>query len=142
MRAVGSAVLLGAFGASVVTAASPGQGWSEVAGARLFHHGPVSVAVLDEAVRPVRLLESLRLAGVRRIDLVVASRGGASDAHAALALKDRYRGATVVAPPMHRVPHGRTVRTGSVVRVGAVTVEILDHDPVLEIAATPATERP
>ena len=142
VKAVGSAVLLCAFGSSVVTAASPAQGWSEVAGAKLLHHGPVSVVVLDEAVRPARLLESLRLAGVRRVDLVVASRGGASDAHAVLALRDRYGGATVVAPPMHRVPHARTVRTGSVVHVGAVAVEILDHDPVLEIAATPAAGRP
>ena len=50
--------------------------------------------------------------------------------------------ATVVAPAMHRVPHARTVHTGSVVRVGAVSVAILDHDPVLEIAATPVTGRP
>ena len=142
MKAVGSAVLLCAFGASVVTAASPAQGWSEVGGAKLLRHGPVSVVVLGEAVRPARLLESLRLAGVRRVDVVVASRGGASDAHAVLALKDRYRGATVVAPPMHRVPHARTVRTGSVVLVGAVAIGILDHDPVLEIAATPAAGQP
>ena len=138
VKAVGSAVLLGAFGASVATVASPPQGWSEVVGARLFHHGPVSVVVLDDAVRPARLLESLRLAGVRRVDLVVASRGGASDAHAVLALKDRYRGATVVAPPMHRVPHARTVRTGTVVQVGVVAVEVLDDDPALVVAAAPA----
>ena len=84
------------------------------------------------------LLQSLRLAGVRRVDLVVASRGGASDAHAVLALKDRYRSATVVAPPMHRVPHARTVRTGTVVQVGVVAVEVLDDDPALVVAAAPA----
>ena len=75
---------------------------------------------------------------MRRVDLVVASRGGASDAHAVLALKDRYRGATVVAPPMHRVPHARTVRAGSVVQVGAVSLEIVDDTPALVVAVISA----
>ena len=139
LAAVGAAVVVAAFGHSVLSAASPPQGWSETTGARVFRHESATVVVLHEAVRPERLLESLRLAGVRRVDLVVASRGGASDAHAVLALKDRYRGATVVAPPMHRVPHARTVRAGSVVQVGAVSVEIVDDTPALVVAAIPAT---
>ena len=138
LAAVGAAVVVAAFGHSVLSAASPPQGWSETTGARVFRHESATVVVLHEAVRPKRLLESLRLAGVRRVDLVVASRGGASDAHAVLALKDRYRGATVVAPPMHRVPHARTVRAGSVVQVGAVSVEIVDDTPALVVAAIPA----
>ena len=138
LAAVGAAVVVAAFGHSALSAASPPQGWSETTGARVFRHESATVVVLHEAVRPKRLLESLRLAGVRRVDLVVASRGGASDAHAVLALKDRYRGATVVAPPMHRVPHARTVRAGSVVQVGAVSVEIVDDTPALVVAAIPA----
>ena len=138
LAAVGAALVVAAFGHSVLSAASPPQGWSETTGARVFRHESATVVVLHEAVRPERLLESLRLAGVRRVDLVVASRGGASDAHAVLALKDRYRGATVVAPPMHRVPHARTVRAGSVVQVGAVSVEIVDDTPALVVAAIPA----
>lgn len=139
---VGAAVVVVAFGFSVLTAASPSMGWSDTAGARLFHHHTATMVVLDGPVRPSSLLEGLRLAGVRRADLVVASQGGASDAHAVLALKDRYREVTAVAPPMHRVPHARTVRAGSVVRVGSVSVEVLDDDPVLEIAATPVTGWP
>ena len=138
LAAVGVAVVVAAFGHSVLSAASPPGGWSEATGARVFRHESATVVVLHEAVRPVRLLESLRLAGVRRVDLVVASRGGASDAHAVLALKDRYRGATVVAPPMHRVPHARTVRAGSVVQVGAVSVEIVDDTPALVVAVISA----
>ena len=138
LAAVGAAVVVAAFGHSVLSAASPPQGWSETTGARVFRHESATVVVLHEAVRPERLLESLRLAGVRRVDLVVASRGGASDAHAVLALKDRYRGATVVAPPMHRVPHARTVRAGSLVQVGAVSLEIVDDTPALVVAAIPA----
>ena len=138
LAAVGSALVVAAFGYSVASAASPPAGWSEAAGVQVFHHESATVVVLDERVRPRDLLESLRMAGVRRVDLVVASRGGASDAHAVLALKDRYRGATVVAPPMHRVPHARTVRAGSVVQVGAVVLEIVDDAPALVVSVAAA----
>ena len=140
--AAGAALLAAGIVYSMLTAASPPAGWSGTAGAQVFHHESATVVVLRESVRPGTLLESLRLAGVRRVDLVVASRGGASDAHAVLALADRYAGATIVAPPMHRVPGARTVRTGSTVRVGAVSVEVLDDAPVLEVAATPVTGWP
>ncbi len=131
----GAAVVAVAFAASVLTASSPASGWSETAGARVFHHEPVTVVVLDGPARPAKLLEALRLTGVRRVDLVVAARGGASDAHAVLALKDRYPDATVVAPPMHRVPHARTVRTGSVVLAGDVELEVVGEGPPLDVAA-------
>ncbi len=129
----GSALLTAAFIHSILATASPPAGWSETAGTQMFHHESATVVVLDESVRPGDLLESLRLAGVRRADLVVASRGGASDAHAVLALKDRYRGATVLAPPMHRVPHARTVRAGAVVKVGAVVLEVVGEEPRLDV---------
>lgn len=140
--------LLGVVGAAVVavglvhsglTAASPPPGWSETAGARLFQHQAAVVVVLDEPVRPRDLLESLRRAGVRRADLVVASSGGASDAYAVLALRDRYRAAVVVAPPLHRVPGARTVRAGDVVRVGTVTVEVVSDSPELVVEVTSST---
>ena len=129
----GGAVVAVAVTVSVLAAASPVPGWSEVGGARLFRHESTVVVVLDEPARPRDLLESLRLAGVRRVDLVVASHGGASDAHAVLALRDRYRRAVVVAPPMHRVPGARTVRTGDVMRVGPVTVEVAADQPELTV---------
>ena len=133
LRVLGGAVVAGAFVHGVMAAASLVPGWSSASGARLFHDQSAVVVVLDEAVRPRDLLESLRLAGVRRVDLVVASRGGASDAHAVLALRDRYRSAIVVAPPMHRVPGARTVRAGDVVRVGAVMVEVAADEPELAV---------
>ena len=134
LGAVGAAMVVVALAHSVLAAASPPAGWSEAGGARLFRHESAMVVVLVESVRPERLLESLRLAGVRRVDLVVASDGGASDAHAVLALSDRYAGTAIVAPPMHRVPGARTVRTGSMVRVGAVEVEVVADGPQLEVA--------
>ena len=130
---LGAALVTAALAYSLLSAASPPVGWSETGGARLFRHESAVVVVLDEPARPERLLESLRLAGVRRVDLVVASDGGASDAYAVLALADRYRGTAVVAPPMHRVPGARTVRTGSVVQVGSVSVEIVADAPRLEV---------
>ena len=131
----GTALLAAAIVHSMLASASPPAGWSETAGVQVFHHESATVVVLRESVRPERLLASLRLAGVRRVDLVVASRGGASDAYAVLALKDRYRGATVVAPPMHRVPHARTVRTGSVVLAGDVELEVVGEGPPLDVVA-------
>ena len=130
----GAALAAVAMAVSVLAAASPSPGWSKPGGSRLFHHESAAVVVLDEPVRPRDLLESLRRSGVRRVDLVVASGGGASDAHAVLALRDRYRTAAVVAPPMHRVPGARTVRAGDVVRVGAVHMEVLSDTPALAVA--------
>ena len=129
----GAALAVVAMAVSVLAAASPSPGWSKAGGARLFHHESAVVVVLDEPARPRNLLESLRRAGVRRVDLVVASGGGASDAHAVLALRDRYQGAAVAAPPMHRVPGARTVRAGDVVRVGTVHVEVLSDAPSLAV---------
>ena len=130
---VGTAVVTVALVHSGLAAASPPPGWSEATGARLFQHQSAVVVVLDEPVRPRDLLESLRRAGVHRADLVVAPGGGAADAYAVLALRDRYRTAAVVAPPMHRVPGARTVRAGDVVRVGAVTVEVVSDSPELVV---------
>ena len=138
----GFALLAAALCHSVVFAASPPSGWSATGGTRVFHHESASVVVLHEPERPKKLLERLRLAGVRRVDLIVAVRGGASDARAVLALTGRYRGASVVAPPMHRVPGARTVRTGSVLRVGALSVQIVAEDPELAVDVAAATSVP
>ena len=129
----GTALVAAAMVHSVLASASLPAGWSETAGVEVFHHESATVVVLREPVRPERLLASLRLAGVRRADLVVASRGGASDAYAVLALADRYRGATIVAPPMHRVPGARTVRAGAVVRVGSLSMEVVGDTPALDV---------
>ena len=136
LAAPGAALAAVAMAVSVLAAATPSPGWSKAGGARLFHHESAVVVVLDEPARPRDLLQSLRLSGVRRVDLVVASGGGASDAHAVLALKDRYRTAAVVAPPMHRVPGARTVRAGDVVRVGTVEVEVVSDTPGLVVEIT------
>ena len=49
---VGLALVAAAVGYSVLAAASPPAGWSEVSGARLWRHDSVLVVVLDEPSRP------------------------------------------------------------------------------------------
>lgn len=74
------------------------------------------VLVLDDP--PTRgLVESLRRSGGGRPDLVVALDGDRSDAEAVLALTERFGALAVAAPPMHRVPGGRTVQAGQTVEL-------------------------
>ncbi len=139
IRSVGVAMVLAAFAHSVSGAAAPSPGWSEVRGASVLSHPDGVVVVLDQPGSPRRLLEGLRLAGVRRADLIVAADGDAADAHAVLALTERYRGAAVIAPPLHRVPRARTVAAGAVLRIGALRVDVVADTPSLavEIASAP-----
>ena len=133
VRMLGFGIVIAAFAHSIANAAASAPGWSTVPGASVFHHDTAVVAVLDRPGPPRRLLESLRMSGVRRVDLIVAADGNAGDAHAVLALLERYRGAAVVAPPMHRVPRARTVAAGAVVNLGALGVLVVADDPRLEV---------
>jgi len=139
IRSMGVAMVVAVFAHSVVGAAAPSPGWSAVRGASVLSHPDGVVVVLDQPGSPRRLLEGLRLAGVRRIDLIVAADGDAADAHAVLALTERYKGAAVIAPPLHRVPRARTVAAGAVLRIGALRVNIVADTPSLavEIASAP-----
>ncbi len=131
---VGGTVVAAVLLYSVASSASVAPGWSHAEGARLLRHGDSLAVVLEDSVRPRDLLQALRLAGVRRVDVVVASRGGASDAHAVLALRDRYPAAVVLAPPMHRVPTARTVQAGSTVMLGDLALEIVGDGPRIDVA--------
>ena len=133
MGMLGAATVAAAFSHSLLHAAAPPLGWSQAAGARVFSDGAVLVLVLERAGSPERVLQSLREAGVRRVDLVVAAAGGAADARAVLALVERFPAAAVVAPPMHRVPRARTVSRGAVIRVGPAVVSVVADDPALVV---------
>ena len=137
LRTLGALMVTAVFVHSLLGVATPAEGWSELSGARIFATEKSLVVVLERPGSSQRLLQSLRTAGVRRVDLVVAASGGASNARAVLAVRDRFPTAAVVAPPMHRVPHARTVRTGDIVRIGATDIRIVAHDPTLavEVAA-------
>ena len=140
LRTLGAVMVAAVFVHSLLGAGTLSRGWSELPGARIFASEDSLVVVLDRAGSPQRLLQSLRTAGVRRVDLVVAAAGGASDARAVLALRDRFPAAAVVAPPMHRVPRARTVRTGAIVRIGATDIRIVSHDPMLTVEAATSAD--
>ncbi|MEM7143197.1 MAG: ComEC/Rec2 family competence protein [Actinomycetota bacterium] len=111
------------------------DGWTAVSdGATVLRRSGTVIVVLDDPGRPRWLLESLRLTGVRRVDLVVARDGDRADADAALALADRFGAVPIAAPPLHRVPGGRTVRPGQLVRVGAILLAVDVVDPRLGVA--------
>ena len=139
VRVTGVIVVTVTLGWSVAAAPVPPQGWSEAQGASVFAHRGAVVVVLDNPWSTRGLLESLRTAGVRRIDLVVAARGGSRDAHAAVALVDRYGPMPVLAPPGHRVPRARSTESGSVIAVSGLLVEATAHHPELKVQIRPSS---
>ena len=116
------------------------SGVSTVKGASVYQIEGTVTVLLHNAERPQKLLESLRIAGVRNVDLIVAAQGNAHNARSVIALLDRYNAdrsdlVKVVAPPMHRVPHAYAVTAGSVIvmRPASVRVIVLDDTPALKI---------
>lgn len=134
IRRLGSVTVLVTLLVSIAVAPTPPQGWSDVAGAAVLHHGESTVVVLDAPSSPRGLLESLRQVGVRDIDLLVAAGGRAADANAVVALLDRYGEVPVAAPPLHRVPHGRTVTAGKVIELADLKVRVVADSPKLMIS--------
>ena len=91
------------------------------------------VLVLDDP--PTRgLVESLRRSGGGRPDLVVALDGDRADAEAVLALTERFGALAVAAPPMHRVPGGRTVQEGQTVEFDDLLLRFERVGPRLELS--------
>jgi hypothetical protein len=98
-------------------------------GLLVVRRGAATVLVLEDPRRPRDVLETTRLAGVGRPDLVIASDGDAADAEAVLALTGRYGPLPVLAPPLHRVPGARVARIGRIVEWEGATIEIIDEGP-------------
>ena len=96
--------------------------------------------MLRDPARPAAVVEAVREAGVRRIDLVVASDGDLADALAVVALSDRHGPAPpLLAPPVHRVPGASSVTPGTVVRWADLEVwPVADGDAVRLSVCTPA----
>ena len=91
------------------------------------------VLVLDDP--PTRgLVESLRRSGGGRPDLVVALDGDRADAEAVLALAERFGALAVAAPPLHRVPGGRTVQAGQTVELDDLLLRFERVAPRLELS--------
>lgn len=97
-----------------------------------------SVVVLTDPGSPRSVLETLRVAGAGRPDLVVAVDGDAGDALAVVALAERFENLLIVAPPLHRVPGAKTVRGGDRITLGLVVVTVAGVDPGIEITMSRA----
>ncbi len=110
----------------VLAFASPPSPRPDAIGAGLVVHslGPV-VVQLDDPHRPRDVLEALRHAGVRRIDVVIASDGDRADADAVVALRSRFGDVDVYAPPMHRVPTASSIHPGTAVVVGSQRIDVV-----------------
>lgn len=136
--AAGAAIVV--VGASLAAVPAPSTGWTEVgAGVTVVATPEAVVLVLDDPRRAVDVVELVREAGVRRVDAIVASDGDAADAYAVIALVERYGVATVLAPPLHRVPGASSVRPGIDVLVGGVAVRVGETtDPELVVCAPSA----
>jgi competence protein ComEC len=118
---------------SLSTAVVPPAGWA------VFGHGVSThrsdagtVIVLNDPGRPRDVLEVLRTNGVRTAAAVIATDGDRADADAVVALRERFIGVAVLAPPMHRVPGGRSVPDE--VGVAGVVVELVGEGSSVGLA--------
>lgn len=119
---------------SARSAAVPVPGIVALGDGIVVAHDEGSVIVLDDPGTPRGVLERLREEGVRHPVLIIARDGDRADADAVLALHDRFGPVPVAAPPLHRVPGGRTVRREQEIVAGGFTVVITEVEPRLEIA--------
>lgn len=134
------ATVLAVLGAAVSVASVPsvGPGWTAVGAGVSIHRAAEIVVVLDDPGRPADVVASLRRAGVRGVDLVVATDGDRADALAVVALRDRYHGLVIVAPPMHRVPDARSVHAGQTVVVNGLRIGLVVEGDAGGLAVGPA----
>ena len=105
-------------------------------GVEVWRHQQSTVVILGSNRSTERLLEDLRRAGVEAVDVVVADRGTRAQRDQILSLKERMWVGTVVAPPAHRIGGATTIRTGQLVLVGGLVVEVTAHDPRLMVTVT------
>jgi competence protein ComEC len=130
-----------ATAAGVVTLLTPAlvppagavDGAGVAAGARLWRDGAV-VLVLDGGGDAGRLLDQLRVRGVRRIDVLVSRRGGRTAGGVVFMLRSRLPVGLVLAPAGHRIRGASVPRAGTALDVGGLRLDVGDVDPELEVA--------
>ncbi len=127
--AVGVATLLSP---SLVPPAGALDGEEVGPGARVWRGGAV-VVVLDGGDAG-RLLDRLRLNGVRRIDVLVSSSGGRTAAGVVATLRSRLPVGLVLAPAGHRIRDATVPRAGMSVDVGGLRLDVGPVRPRLEVA--------
>jgi competence protein ComEC len=92
-----------------------------------------SVVVVEARADPVRALEALRRAGVRRLDLVVAVTGGSAVRDVVRALDGRYDVGAIWAPRGHQIRGAGVPEPGLEVRAGSFVVAVELNEPRLDV---------
>jgi competence protein ComEC len=131
--AAGVVVLLAP--AAAVMRPGPVDGRPVGRGVTLWRARGATIVVLDGArAAPDRVLGALNAAGVRHLDLLVASRPGAADARAATVIERRFPSRLVLAPNASRLPHAQTPPDGSVIQVGDLVAHVAHVDGQLSLS--------
>ncbi|MGB1681693.1 MAG: hypothetical protein ACPHFO_05075, partial [Acidimicrobiales bacterium] len=133
--AIAAVVLLGGW------VAVPGPEPGSLGSGLVLHTTTPVVLELDGPRRSRDVLETLRHAGVRRIDVVVASDGDRADADAVMALQARFGDIEVVAPPLHRVPTASSLHPGMALQIGSVIVEPTTDGETARLTVRSCTDR-
>lgn len=133
MRALGALLVVAAVVHPAWVARRPPPLVSLVDGTTVHVAGSAVVVELDRGARADVVLEGLRRASVRHVDVVVARHGGRDVAEAVAALRERHPPRLVLAPPGHRVPQGSVAREGSTVEVGELRVEVREVTTTLVV---------
>jgi len=125
---VAMAVVAGLVVPALAVARPPPLGaFAAGTGATLWRAGTATVLVLDGAQGdPGRLMSQLHLAGVRDLDVLIASRPGSREAASAETVQRRYAARLVLAPPKSRLLGATVPPPGSRLVLGELTVAI-DH---------------
>jgi competence protein ComEC len=115
-----------------------------VEGVVLWHRDGSSVVVVEARADPVRALEALRRAGVRRLDLVVAVTGSSAVRDVVRALDARYHVGAIWAPLGHQIRGATVPEPGLEVRAGAFVVAVEVNDPrlVVQVRSTSPSREP
>lgn len=92
-----------------------------------------TVLVIDGPTDSARLLDGLRRAGVRRIDLVVARRGSKDVAAVLLDLRERLWIRSIAAPLGNRIRDATTVPKPTTMRVGHLVVRLEPRGGALDV---------
>ena len=95
-----------------------------------------SVLLLGASESSERLLGDIRVAGAERIDLIVASSGGARSASEVAVLRRRYGGSVVWAPAGNRIAGATVPDAGAVATVGGLVVTVEGAGDRLDVRVT------
>ncbi|MGH9279783.1 MAG: hypothetical protein ACRD12_17005, partial [Acidimicrobiales bacterium] len=101
-----------------------------------------TIVVLDGAQgAPDRLMSALTATGVRRLDVLVASRPGSGEARMAETLLRRFPAGAVLAPARSRLQGATTPPAGSELRVGGLVLRIDEAGDRLGVSVRAAGAR-